>query len=79
MALADPLSETRLTLECPKCGNRWEDTLEFAAFLWAEIEARAKRLLFEIHTLASAYGWTEAEILALGDRRRATYLEMVRV
>jgi hypothetical protein len=78
MAVTDPLSETRLTLDCPKCGNRWDETLELATFLWAEIEARAKRLLLEIHTLASAYGWTEKEILSLSDRRRATYLEMVR-
>ena len=78
MAVADPLSETRLTLDCPNCGNRWDETLELAAFLWAEIEARARRLLLDIHTLASAYGWTETEILSFTDRRRAAYLEMVR-
>jgi len=78
LALADPMAETRLTLDCPKCGHRWEEALDLAVFLWAEIEARARRLLLEIHTLAAAYGWTEPEILALSDRRRASYLEMVR-
>jgi len=77
MAQADPLAETRLTLACPSCGHGWEENLDIAAFLWEEIEARAKRILFEIHRLASAYGWAEAQILALSARRRALYLEMV--
>jgi len=78
MALADPLAEIRLTLHCPSCGNQWDETLDIAAFLWAEIEGRARRLLLEIHAIASAYGWTEREILSLSEPRRALYLEMAR-
>jgi hypothetical protein len=78
MAMADPMAETRLALHCPECGNAWDETLDIASFLWAEIEARARRLLWEIHIFASTYGWTEAEILSLSDTRRALYLEMVR-
>jgi hypothetical protein len=77
MALADPLAETRLTLHCPRCENDWQETLDIASFLWAEIEARSRRLLLEINTLASAYGWTESEILSLSEFRRARYVEMV--
>jgi hypothetical protein len=77
MASADPLAETRLTLHCPKCEYDWEETLDIVSFVWAEIEARARRLLLEIHTLASAYGWTETEILSLSENRRARYVEMV--
>jgi hypothetical protein len=77
MALADPLAETRLTLHCPKCENDWEEALDIIAFLWAEIEAHARRLLWEIHSLASAYGWSETEILSLSELRRARYVEMV--
>lgn len=77
MALADPMAETRLTLNCPTCGSQWDETLDIAAFLWTEIEARAKGLLFEIHTLASAYGWTEKEILSMSEPRRRLYMEMV--
>jgi len=75
-ALADPLAETRLTLRCPVCENEWEENLDIVSFLWREIEARARKLLFEIHALASAYGWTEADILSLSDRRRTLYLEL---
>jgi hypothetical protein len=78
LASADPLSELRVSLECAECGTRWDETLDLVAFLWKEVEARAKRLLLEIHTLASAYGWSESEILSLSDHRRAAYLEMVR-
>jgi hypothetical protein len=74
-ALADPLAETRLTLSCPECGAEWEETLDLTAFAWAEVESRAKRLLFEVHQLASAYGWSETDVLAVSEPRRAFYLE----
>ena len=77
MAQADPGAETRISFRCPACGQEQEDALDVTAFLWAEIVARARRLLREIHTLASAYGWSEAQVLSLGTARRRFYLEMV--
>ena len=77
MALADPMAEIRFKFSCPMCANEWGDSLDLGIVLWAEIEARAKRLLLEIHTLASAYGWTEKEILSLSENRRLLYLEIV--
>lgn len=77
MASADPMAESRLALLCPTCGREWDGTLDIARFVWAEIEARAQRLLWEVHNLALAYGWTEAETLSLPAARRAMYLEMV--
>jgi hypothetical protein len=35
-----------------------------------------RRLLREVHTLALAYGWREADILNMSARRRRFYLEM---
>ena len=78
MALADPLAEIMLHFDCPACGASFEESLDLSTFLWAEIEARAQRLLLEVHTLATAYGWSEAEILSLNAARREFYLEMVR-
>lgn len=78
MAAADPMAEVLIDLRCPVCGKQSSEVLDIVSFFWAEIEARAKRLLGDIHALASVYGWTEREILSLGDRRRALYLEMVR-
>lgn len=77
ISLADPLAEILLSLDCPACGYTREETLDLPAFFWAELDAAAKQLLREIHTLATAYGWNEAEILSLSDARRAMYLHMV--
>jgi len=78
LALADPLAETRLALTCPACDCSWDESIDIASFIWAELEVRARRLLWEVHSLASAYGWSESEALALTPARRALYLEMVR-
>lgn len=77
MLTADPQSEITLDLTCPACGHRWELLFDIAEFFWAEISARAQRLLREIDALARAYGWTEREILDLPARRRQSYLELV--
>lgn len=77
MALADPLAEIRVTFHCSNCGHEWEETLDLGAFVWAKIEMLAKRLLREVHALASAYGWIENEILSLSEARRSFYLRMV--
>ena len=77
LASIDPVAETLLDFACAACGHRWQEPLDIAAWFWAEIEARARRLLYDVHTLAVAYGWTEREILSLSEPRRALYLEMV--
>jgi hypothetical protein len=78
LALADPLAEILLDFACPVCGESFQESLDLPTYLWGEMEAEAQRLLWEIHTLALAYGWSEAAILALNPARRARYLAMVR-
>jgi hypothetical protein len=78
MAELDPQADVRLAMSCPACGERWDEALDIAAFLWSEIDAWAPRALRDVHVLASAYGWSEADILALGPRRLAAYLEMAK-
>lgn len=73
----DPLAEIRIALACPECAHRWEAVLDPSAFVMAELRGMAERLLGEVHLLASAYGWSEREILALSPWRRRTYLELV--
>jgi len=77
MAEADPQADVQLSLACPDCAHRWQAPLDILSYLWAEIHAWATRLLGEIHILASAYGWREADILALNPWRRQAYLEMI--
>jgi hypothetical protein len=75
MEARDPQAETLLDFECPACGTRWQALFDVLMFLWAEIQARARRLLGEVHGLASAYGWSEAAILGMSPVRRRFYLE----
>ena len=77
LAEADPGAELLLELQCPACERGWWELLDVATFLWAEVEVQARRLLREVHVLARAYGWREADVLALSPRRRRLYLEMV--
>jgi len=77
LAEQDPGAELLLDLGCPECGATWQRVLDVAAFVWAELAARAERLLDDVHRLARAYGWSEAEILGLDEARRAAYLAMV--
>jgi hypothetical protein len=77
LADADPLAETQLALDCPSCTHQWNDVLDIGSFVWAEIESRARRLFLQVHTLASAYGWSESETLSLSAVRRENYIRMV--
>jgi hypothetical protein len=76
LAAAEPLLDPRIAMICPECGAEQEHGFDIAAFLWDKIEARARGLLTHIHLLARAYGWSEADILALPEARRAAYLDM---
>ena len=77
MAELDPFAEVLLALDCPACGRAWEGALDAAASLGRSLDRAAGILLAEVHTLARAYGWREADILALSPIRRRTYLEIL--
>lgn len=76
VAEADPMVETMLDLECPSCKFKWQALLDIVSYLSVELSHFARRLLGEIHRLASAYGWSEEAILAMSSCRRRVYLEM---
>jgi hypothetical protein len=76
MAQSDPRANIELALACPACRHEWLALFNVVSFFWREIEAWAHRTLAEVHALATAYGWTEGEILALSPWRRQAYLEM---
>ncbi len=78
MAQADPQADLQLEVCCPTCGHVSQAALDVMAYLWAEIDRWAHRLLGEVHILASAYGWSEADILALSAARRQAYLDLIR-
>lgn len=77
LAQADPQADIRLELECSDCGHQWTTPFDISVFLAGEIRSWVRRLLREVHQLACAYGWSEAEILAMTPTRRSAYLEML--
>ena len=77
MAQADPQADVQLALACPLCSHQWQTSFDVLSFFWSELNAWALRTLHDVHTLASAYGWCEPDILALSPIRRQVYLEMV--
>jgi hypothetical protein len=77
MAECDPFADILLNLDCPSCHVEWQQSFDIVSFFWAEITTHAKRLLHEVHTLARAYGWGEAEILLMSAARRNCYLEIL--
>jgi hypothetical protein len=77
MAEADPQADVQLAVTCPACEHQWRAVFDIVSFFWQEIDAWAPRLLMEVHRLASAYGWREADILAMSAWRRQAYLRMI--
>jgi hypothetical protein len=76
MAELDPLGDPEFFLCCAACGASFARPLDAAAFLWQETVARAQRLIGQVDALARAYGWAEADILAMSPVRRQAYLEL---
>jgi hypothetical protein len=50
---------------------------DIISFFWTELDSLARRLLQDVHVLAKAYSWREADILSMSATRRQFYLEMV--
>jgi len=74
---ADPQADIRLSLNCAACGLHWQAPFDIVSYLWNEVDAWAIRILRDVHQLARAYGWREADILALSSWRRQCYLNML--
>lgn len=77
MAESDPQADVRLVVTCPSCGELRHVPFDIVSFLLDEIDTWARRTLHEVATLASAFGWREPDVLALGPRRRQYYLASI--
>ena len=75
-AAAGPAADIRLAMPCPECAHPISAELDIAGYLWRELDVWARGALSDVHLLASCYGWSESEILALSPRRRRYYVEL---
>jgi hypothetical protein len=76
LARRNPTGALDFEQTCPECRHVWTTPFDAVSYLWAEIDGWARRVLREVHTLATAYGWPESDILALSPTRRAAYLDL---
>ena len=76
MEALDPRASLGCALLCPDCAHRWDAPLDVAALLWPELRRRAERVLVDVAALASAYGWSETDVLRLNPARRRAYLQL---
>lgn len=77
LSALDGAADISIDLRCVACAHGWQLALDIVSFLWAEVSAMARSYLNEVHRLAWAYGWREADILAMSSARRQFYLERV--
>lgn len=81
-ALADELiaadrgAVITIALRCPGCDIAWLAPFDPAMTLWTELDVAARRLLGEIHLLATQYGWRERDVLSLTPARREAYVQL---
>lgn len=74
---ADPLTTLEIETACPECGAETSVPLDLEARCLALLAAEQPRLLDDIHALAIAYHWSEAEIMAIPPARRRAYLARI--
>jgi hypothetical protein len=77
LAERDPLVDFRVACTCPSCAHPMEFPIDLEAMALARLAAVRQSLLDDVHALASAYGWTEREILAVPPDRRASYIALI--
>lgn len=70
-------ADISLDVTCAACAHQWQLAFDIASFLWSEVSAQVRRYLRDVHTLARAYSWSEADILAMSPARRQFYIESV--
>ncbi len=76
-ATADPAAQIDIQLRCAACGTTFTSLFDVADCLWSDVARRARQTLDDVHLLAGAYGWSEAEVLAVPPSRRQHYLQRV--
>ena len=74
----DPVADLRMSVRCVGCDAPLSVVVDLASFVSRDIGRQVVTLMGEVDCLARAYGWAEADILALPLPRRRRYVAMVR-
>ena len=74
---ADPQAVVTLDVQCPCCAAPWQALFDIVDFLWRRLDSFLDGMLRDTHLLASRYGWSERDIIALPPSRRRRYLALI--
>jgi hypothetical protein len=77
IAAHDPLVAFSVASTCPACGAEDELPVDLEGLALQKLAQRQQRLVLEVHRLASRYGWTEKQALAVPPQRRERYLALI--
>lgn len=72
-----PVMAFDIDAPCPHCAAANSIRFDLAAFLAARLAAERPFLVREVHLLASRYGWSHGEIMALSRADRRTYAGLI--
>ena len=75
--LEDQQAELLMEVHCPACDHAWEIQFDISSYFWDSLAKSADSMLWEVHVLAKAHGWKEADILAMNAWRRHQYLKQL--
>jgi len=73
----DPLPGFHMQVVCPECATISTTAPQLTAAALQRLAGAQEALLDEVHTIASRYHWSEAEILNMPGWRRQGYLERI--
>ena len=65
-------------LDCPECDGDVAAEVDPVALLADRVSDEVRDLLGDVAELATAFGWSESEVLALSEVRRRAYLDLAR-
>ena len=74
LADSDPLVDFKVVTRCPACDAPHEADVDLQPLICRRLKGAQSTLLDEIHRLALAYHWSEAELVAMPAGRRGQYL-----
>lgn len=63
---------------CPACDGEVRVDVDVTALVWQRICLEVPAVLTEVAELSAAFGWSEADVLAMSRVRRDAYLALVR-
>ncbi|MFO1302105.1 MAG: hypothetical protein U1F54_00155 [Burkholderiales bacterium] len=72
-----PIVDLDLAVKCPECDHPQDVAFDLQSFLLQRFLLERRRLTGEVHTLAAAYGWSLAEILAMPRRMRRRFIATI--